>query len=175
MNPLRPPLFPRFPSLFAVEKRCEDIQMNTKVFIESLKATFAAHMMKFPKATRALTTDEFFGEEVQQFDDVKAKAGFILMSACKPGRAPLTQARPHVPVPIPASMPPSSTTVPGSVTKPGRPPRGFETPKPVGRVIGGITTPAHAVGAETPALLASVYVNKVCRRPVHVARPGLQR
>jgi hypothetical protein len=154
----------------AVEKRCEDIQMNTQLFIESLKATFAAHMMKFPKATRGLTTDEFFGEEVQRFNDVKAKAEFILMSACKPGRAPLTQARPPAHAPTTAPLP-SSSVIPGSAMKPGRPPRGFETPKPAGRGVSCLSTPIQPAGAETPALLASVYVNKVSgsRRGIHAA------
>lgn len=150
----------------SVEKRCQEIQLASQVFVESLKAAFSAHLMKFPKATRSMTTEEFFGEEVQQFSDVRSKAEFILMSACKPGRPPLTAARPTQP---PAASTqstqaqPAIASVPGSALRGARSQRAFETPRHVGKTGVTFSTPAGSSAAmETPGgLVSSVYVSKV--------------
>jgi hypothetical protein len=147
-----------------VEKRCQEIQLASQVFVESLKAAFSAHLMKFPKATRSMTTEEFFGEEVQQFSDVRSKAEFILMSACKPGRPPLTAARPTQP---PASSTtlaqPAVASIPGSALRGARSQRAFETPRHAGKTGVTFGTPAGSSAAmETPGgLVSSVYVSKV--------------
>lgn len=147
-------LFRHFPP--SVDRRCDEIQMNTKLFIEQLTRTFEAHLMKFPKAVRTQSTDEFFGTEVQACEDIRSKAEFILMSACKPGRPPLTVTK--------APQPSSTASIPSSAMKVPRPVKApvYETPRGKGGVTFGATPSAKPLLVpETPSLIATVYVSKV--------------
>jgi hypothetical protein len=99
----------------AVERRCQEIMTHNMAFVSSLETTFHSQMIKFPKAVRAMRTEDLLGIEASEVESIKSNADAILLSCRKPSRPPLMPRGPETPMMLGKST--SFMAPPGSVAR----------------------------------------------------------